>query len=122
MEIWKDVVDWEDLYEVSNLGNVRSKDRVTIGKDSKVYHFKGKNIKKQYNVDKYHCVPMKQSGIKPFAFLTVHRLVAKAFIPNTYNKETVNHKDFNKTNNKLENLEWATRLEQELHKLTKLRK
>lgn len=92
MEIWKDVKGYEGLYQVSNLGNVKSLRC-------------GKNLALSYDSKKYltaHlCVKGKDKRIK------VHKLVALAFIPNYNNFSQVNHKDENKENNKVENLEWC---------------
>jgi len=104
MEIWKDVVGYESLYQVSNLGRVKS-----------LYQKKEKILKKCFTIDFYHRVNLCNKGKnKNFR---VHRLVAEAFIPNINQKETVNHIDGNKQNNNVNNLEWATRKEQTEHAL-----
>lgn len=92
-EIWKDVKGYEGLYVVSNLGRVK---RVRSGRirTQKI----AKNGYCQVNLSKNNQVK----------FYLVHRLVANAFIPNPNNLPQVNHKDENKTNNYIENLEWCT--------------
>lgn len=99
MEYWKAVVGYE--YEVSSFGRVRNK--IT------------KNV--LTNLDKnrlgYLRVVLFKDHEKKRFF--IHRLVATAFIPNLENKPQVNHKDGNKQNNNLENLEWVTRSENQLH-------
>jgi hypothetical protein len=94
-EVWKPVVGYEDYYMVSSRGNVISirdnKQRprkLTISRQG--YYVVSLTVKYKANVAR------------------VHRLVAEAFLENPHNKQTVNHKDSNKLNNSVENLEWAT--------------
>jgi hypothetical protein len=93
MEIWKDVIGFEGRYEVSSLGNVKSKKTNKI-----IYTRKDKG---GYVTCLFFC------NMKIFS-KKVHRLVAQAFIPNPLNKQEVNHKDRNRANNNLDNLEWST--------------
>lgn len=97
-EIWKPVVGYEGKYEVSNLGNVRSLDY----RHTKTTHI----IAKTYDSNGYFKVNLKVNGVAKN--LTIHRLVAMAFIPNPNGFNQVNHKDENKENNNVENLEWCT--------------
>lgn len=91
MEIWKTIQDYGGLYQVSNTGKVR---------DLK------NHIKSVYKNNKgYTCLSLYYNG-KTY-HPTVHRLVAKVFIPNPSNYKQVNHKDCNKENNSAENLEWC---------------
>lgn len=92
-EIWKDIEGYEGLYQVSNMGRVRSLRKNII-------------LKKSITNRGYERVVL-FIGNKPKGF-TVHRLVAMAFIPNPDNLPQVNHKDENKTNNCAGNLEWCT--------------
>ena len=115
-EIWKPVKDYEGLYEVSDLGRVRSLDRIVIQDckwGSECNHiYNGKILKPRYH-NGYVNVRLNKNG-KPKT-RNIHRIVAEAFIPNPENKKTINHKDGNKSNNKVDNLEWATDSEQQLH-------
>ena len=96
-EIWKDVVGYEGLYKVSNFGNVLSLNYNGTGKS--------KLLKQFYHIG-YRRVMLVKNGIKKK--LLVHRLVAEAFIPNPNNYPCVNHKDENRGNNHVDNLEWCT--------------
>lgn len=106
IEIWKDVMNYEGLYKVSNLGRVKRLER----KDSNGRTLKEMIMKTNKNGDKkrgyYERVYLSKDGIKKQ--MRVHRLVAQSFIPNPNKKEQVNHIDGNKLNNNVNNLEWAT--------------
>lgn len=107
-EIWKDVENYEGFYQVSNLGRVRSLDRFVNGNHITCdYQFmKGKLLKLRKNRYGYWIVMLrKNSTYKGFL---VHRLVAKAFIPNPNNLPCINHKDENPGNPIVTNLEWCT--------------
>ena len=113
MEIWKNVVGFEEQYEISNLGNLRSKERF-------VKHWRGGERKYKSNFknirlnDKgYFRCNLKNEG-KRYDF-TIHRLVALAFIPNEENKPFINHKNGIKTDNRVENLEWCNQSENVTH-------
>ncbi|HHB2481296.1 TPA: NUMOD4 domain-containing protein [Bacillus cereus] len=105
-EIWKPVLGFEGLYEISNTGSVKSLERIR----SNGTRFK-EFIKKQ-STEKmgYNTVTMTDKDGKKRT-LKVHRLVAEAFIPMVDGKDIVNHKNGNKTDNVVENLEWCTQLE-----------
>ena len=95
-EVWKDIINYEGHYQVSNQGRVKSL------KQGKERILKARKLPSGYlQVDLY-----KNGEYKHY---TVHRLVAKAFIPNPNNLPDVNHKDEDKTNNNLSNIEWCDR-------------
>lgn len=99
-EIWKRIENFSK-YEISSFGNIRNKLTTIIRKPS---------IKSGYY---YICIISDDSMYKS---MSIHRIVAINFIENLENKETVNHKDHNKLNNNINNLEWATTTEQNQHK------
>lgn len=103
-EEWK-VIQGFELYEVSNTGKVRVKDRMTKN-GSGMYLKKGKELKPVNNGNGYLRIHLKQDGKTKKEY--VHRLVANAFIPNPESKPFINHLDNNPLNNKVDNLEWCT--------------
>lgn len=107
-EIWNNVPNWEEFYQASDRGNVKSLNRIVSGSRCEEIFIKGK-ILKQSEMCGYLSVGLCRNGILK-RFL-VHRLIALSFIPNPENKRCVNHIDGNKKNNRVENLEWATHRE-----------
>lgn len=108
-EEWKDIKGYEGLYQVSNLGRVKSLDRY-ITKSNGVVQFKKGIIKTpKVNSDEYHTVTLSKNGRNKT--IGIHILVAQHFIPNPENKLEVNHKDFDRKNNSVNNLEWCTHQE-----------
>lgn len=108
IEIWKDVKGFDGFYQVSNLGRVKSVSR-------KIGNCFRKEKIRSLSLTKDGYVKLRLSYCGKDVTKRVHRLVAEAFIPNPENKETVNHKDGNKLNNCIYNLEWADRSEQMYH-------
>jgi hypothetical protein len=105
MEIWKPVKGFEKSNEVSNLGNLRSKDRFINKKNGQSFFRKGVNKKFRKHRDGYNRCNIKVNG-KSYDVMQ-HRLVADAFIPNPNNYKQVNHKNGIKDDNRVENLEWC---------------
>lgn len=111
-EKWVDLIGYEQLYKVSNLGNIFS-----IRRNRKM-----NPSKNQFG---YYMVHLKKGKITES--IALHRVIARQFIKKPKIKKiksrseelTVNHKDFNKTNNSVENLEWITRKENILHSFTR---
>ena len=107
MEQWKDVPGYEG-YQITMSGIVRSnKLRKTI-------------MKTRLNKDGYVCLELQKD--KKRCYTTLHRLLALTFILNPENKEDVNHKDGNKQNNSLDNLEWCSKSENSIHRHQVLKK
>ena len=105
-EIYVDISGYEEYYQVSNYGNVRSLDRVIKEKTGKTQTIKGRVLKQRTNPGGYCYIGLRKNGTK--ATFAIHQLVAQAFIPNPDNKRTVNHISGIKTDNNVNNLEWAT--------------
>lgn len=116
-EEWRPVVGYEGLYEISNLGRVKSVERDIDVTDryghSYKYHVKEKIMKQGRRNDGYADVSLSSHGVTTLH--CVHRLLAEAWIPNPYNLQYVNHKDLNKTNNSISNLEWVSNSENMRH-------
>lgn len=103
-ELWKDIEGFNGFYQISNLGRIRSKGRTKDKAGIRCI---------SYTHDGYAKIRLMYKGVDKT--VRVHRLVARAFIPNPDDKETVNHIDGDKTNNRADNLEWANRHEQLIH-------
>jgi len=111
---WKDIPEYEGIYQVSNTGLIKSLER---------YSIQGKLIKEKiinggFDKDGYKHVLLCKDGIKKTA--KVHRLVAQAFLLMNGNKPHINHKDGNRTNNNVSNLEWCNIQENNEHAFDKL--
>ena len=120
VEIWKDIEGYETLYQVSNLGNVRSLDRYIHYCTGRVQLLHGKLLKCSVQSTGYYTVGLYDASHKCTTW-SIHRLVAIHFIPNPENKPEVNHRDGDKSHNWATNLEWATELENIQHsRATKL--
>ena len=118
-EVWKDVVDYEGNYKISNYGRVKSLKRdIPSGRKYAIKTFPEKILKAHF--DRHYCYYdlCKNGAIKKIG---VHRIVATAFITNTENKPQVDHIDTNPTNNCLYNLRWCTARENNLNEITRKR-
>lgn len=105
IEEWRDIEGYEGFYQVSNLGRVKSLARVVMRSDGKPNPVNEKILKYGMNRDYCAVVLCKDRKKKMYK---VHRLVAMAFLSNPHNLPEVNHKDENKKNNCVDNLEWCT--------------
>lgn len=105
IENWKPVIGFENLYEVSDFGRVRSVDRIIISCNGVKRHFYGKILTPKLNKYGYPTLGLWNCGKRTDC--VIHRLVAKAFIENPNDYEQVNHLDGDKTNNHVDNLEWC---------------
>lgn len=121
MEEWKDIKGYEGLYQVSNEGRVKSLERIVIkknryGKYSQFKH-KCKILKPQYDSDGYQIISLCVNGV-PKTY-KIHRLVAKAFIPNPEDKPEIDHINGVKNENNAENLKWSSHIENTNNTITK---
>lgn len=112
-EVWADVKGYEGSYQVSNASNVRSVTRTIVYNDGRQYIYPSKIMTQLKTVKGYYTVNLTLHNKTKRCY--VHRLVAEAFIPNPENKPQVNHKDTNKSNNDISNLEWCTNEENIRH-------
>lgn len=105
-EIWKDIVGYEDAYQISNMGRFRSKDRYRAVCGGGKRFVKGKILKPTRCKNGYLEVDLRNDQGRKVILL--HRVVAQHFIPNPDNLPEVNHKDEDITNCRVDNLEWCT--------------
>ena len=105
-EIWKDIQGYEGFYQISNLGNVKSLERVIDKGNGILQHRKERIMDKRESTDGYYIA--KFNVDKKSESIAIHILVARHFIDNPNNYPEVNHKDCNRKNNQVDNLEWCT--------------
>lgn len=108
-EIWKDVKGYENIYKVSDIGRIKSLDRI----DSNNRRVKGRVLKLRHDKDGY--VTVELSNKNKGKTMKVHRLVALAFVPNPSNLPQVNHINEIKHDNRVFNLEWSTSRQNKNH-------
>ena len=106
VEVWKDYKDYEGLYQASNLGRMRSLDRWVSSKNGSMQFKKGRILKLINHNRGYLSVNLCKNN-KRKTYL-VHRIIAETFLPNPDNLPCVNHKDENKLNNNVDNLEYCS--------------
>lgn len=118
LEIWKDIEGFCGFYKINSYFEIRSIARITIQKNDKIYSVKDRILKQCIDDGGYLCIKLRKD--KKTITVRVHRIIAKTFIPNPNNYPCVNHKDGNKMNNSIENLEWCTYAQNTQHAIDKL--
>lgn len=111
--IWKFITGYEDYYEVSNTGKVRSVERLVNHVDGRKRLMKSRELKPRISYKGYLGIVLAKEGKNKGS--NIHRIVALTFIPNPENKLFVNHKNGIKTDNSVGNLEWCTMEENQRH-------
>ena len=116
-EIWKDVVGYEGLYQVSNMGRIRSLGTYRYSKKSKcpIWVRRLKYLHPTVERNGYVYIGLGNSTQQNRKTVKLHRAVATAFIKNPENKPEINHVNGNKADNRAENLEWVTNSENQKH-------
>lgn len=112
-EEWRPIKGYEGLYEISNMGRVKRLGRKSITSSGKVRYLKEALRQPQKSKKGYMNVRLTNKGV--YKSFIVHRLVAEAFIENPLNKPQVNHIDEDRSNNRVDNLEWVTCIENNNH-------
>lgn len=107
-EIWKEIPGWEGLYMASNTGKIKGICHFVVSKGGCLRRTHSVVLKEKINKFGYLVVRLQDKSTSRDRFYMVHRLIANTFIPNTQNLPFINHKDEDKTNNCVDNLEWCT--------------
>lgn len=111
--MWKDVKGYESTYKISDTGEIWSKDRMCVDSKGRKRFRKGQKIKPDIAPNGYYRVTLANGGKKKQRYL--HRLLAEHFIPNPLNLPQINHKDGDKLNCNIDNLEWVTVQQNVIH-------
>lgn len=111
--MWKDIAGYEDTYKISDTGEVWSKDRMCVDSKGRKRFRKGIKLNPDIAPNGYYRITLAKNGTKKQRYL--HRLLAEHFIPNPNNLPQINHKDGNKLNCDLSNLEWVSVRENTIH-------
>ena len=120
MEVWKNIKDYENCYQISNLGNVKSLSRFVDNHSGFKKSLKEKLLKNHISKTGYFVIDLKKENQRKT--FKVHRLIALAFIDNKNNLPFINHIDGNKLNNNISNLEWVSNRENCCHAKSILKK
>ena len=113
MEQWRDIAGFEGLYQVSDLGRFRSFDKIrAIGRGQRL--IPGRVLKPTLGFSGYWVLSLSDHSRQKRQY-RAHRLIAQAFIPNPNKKPEINHKNGNRADNRLDNLEWVTASENHQH-------
>jgi hypothetical protein len=115
MEKWKNIKGYENYYQISNAGNIRSKDRIIINSKGRKSRYKSKERKPSFS--EYRLIALSKNGITKV--FKISRLVAIHFIEKKDGKGIVNHIDGNKYNDNVSNLEWCSYSENAIHSFDK---
>jgi hypothetical protein len=105
-EIWKPISGYEDIYEISNWGRVKSLSRDIVYETGHSQRMHEKVLKLQKHTHDYKSIGLHDNKVQ--ATFLVHRIVGEHFVDNPYNYQWINHKDGDKSNNYYKNLEWCT--------------
>lgn len=108
--MYKSIKGYEGIYEINELGKIRSVDRIVERKDGRIRKYKGKELKSATDKGGYAVVELHKNGISKM--MRVHRLVAETFLPNPDNLPEVHHLNHDTKDNRVENLKWVTIYEQ----------
>ncbi len=119
-EIWKDILGYEGYYQISNKGNIRSVFRIIKRQNGVIFNIPSQEKIQSFDTEGYKTIGLNKNSKKKTC--KIHRLVAINFIPNPNNLPEVNHKDLNKLNNNLNNLEWSTGEDNRNHAIREYRK
>lgn len=110
----KEVKGYEGFYSCTDKGEIYGLPINIIRKNGRKYISNKRKINPSINSTGYYVVSLRKNGVQKTE--KVHRLIAKTFLNNILNKSDVNHKDGNKLNNNIDNLEWCTKSENHIHK------